>query len=106
VHDSSSRSAGADRPLQVVRDGDRGRFELLDGGDVIGFAPYEVVGDTVVVPHVEIRAERRSHGLGEVLACGLLDQIRASDQRVRPQCRFLAGVIREHAEYADLVADR
>lgn len=87
----------------VVRDDERQQFELRLGEALIGRADFHASGDVVEVPHVKIRDDLRGQGYGSALAVGLLDDIRASHQRVDPQCPFLDRYIRDHATYHDLV---
>jgi len=82
----------------------RGRYELLDGDDIIGIADYQVRGDVVVMPHTVIAPARRGTGLGEVLVRHALDDVRADGRQVVPACWFVAGFIEAHPEYGDLAA--
>lgn len=38
------------------KNADQGRYELTDGGQIVGFAEYQDQGDTVVLPHTEVSA--------------------------------------------------
>jgi predicted GNAT family acetyltransferase len=42
-------------------------------------------------------------GVGSALARHVLDQARADGKHVIPVCQFIAGYIRKHRDYADLV---
>ena len=53
--------------LQVRNAEERGRYELVRDGEVVGIADYRIEGDEVVFPHTEIRSDLRGQGLGEVL---------------------------------------
>jgi predicted GNAT family acetyltransferase len=90
--------------LQVRKDEERGRYELVEGGAVIGIADYAVRGEQIVLPHTVIDPERRGEGLGAVLVRGALDDVRPTGRRVIPACSYVAQFIDEHPEYADLVA--
>ncbi len=87
----------------TVRKGDD-RYELLEDGVVIGFADYQVRGETVVFPHTVINPERRGEGLGAVLVQGALDDVRPTGQKVVPACWYVGQFIDTHPEYADLLA--
>jgi predicted GNAT family acetyltransferase len=80
------------------------RYELVIDGEVVGLAEYRVVGDVVVFPHTEIERSRRGNGLGAELVKYALDDVRAGNRRVRPQCWYVAEFIAEHPEYADLAS--
>lgn len=93
--------------LEVRRDRESDVFELFLADEVVGFAPYrQDAGDVVEVPYVEISPGRRGHGLGAVLADGLLADIRSNGERVVPTCGWLAGHVRENPQHHDLVASR
>jgi predicted GNAT family acetyltransferase len=82
---------------------DQSRYELTIDDEVVGVAEYRVVGDVVVIPHTEIERSRRGRGLGAQLVQYALDDVRATDRRVEPQCWFVAEFIEKHPEYVDLV---
>lgn len=89
----------------VVRDNpQQGRYEILDGGQVVGIADYRVVGDRVLFPHTEVEPSRRGQGVGAVLVRGALDDVRRQGRSVVAQCWYVAQFIDENPGYADLVA--
>ena len=90
--------------VQVRRNPDRSRYELMLDGKLAGIADYEETGDTVVLPHTEIHASLRNRGLGAQLVRGTLDDLRRRGHRVVPRCWYVAQFIDEHPEYADLLA--
>jgi predicted GNAT family acetyltransferase len=89
--------------LEVTNNEDRSRYELTDGGVIVGVADYSLVGERVVIPHTEIDPRRRGQGMGAVLVQGALDDVRAQGRSVVPACWYVAQYIREHPDYADLV---
>jgi uncharacterized protein len=78
------------------------RYEIAIDDELVGIAEYRVVGDVVVFPHTEIVGARRGQGLGAQLVKYALDDVRASNRRIDPQCWYVAQFIAEHPEYADL----
>jgi len=90
--------------MTVRRDDERGRYELVDDGVVVGVADFHVQGDRVVMPHTEIARDRRGQGLGAVLVQGALDDIRTSGRTVVPVCWYVGEFVRDHPDYADLLA--
>jgi uncharacterized protein len=83
---------------------DRSRYELLDDGEVIGIADYRDDGERVVFPHTVIDADRRGHGLGEILVRYALDDVRSKGRSIVPVCWFVAEFVDLNPEYRDLVA--
>lgn len=96
----------SDERFTVVDDTDSSRFELREHGELVGFARYSTGADPTVVtiPHVETLPEHRGKGYGAVLMEGVVENLRATDRRVRPLCWFAAGYLRENPDTHDLVA--
>lgn len=91
--------------MEVRRNEERGRYELVDGDAILGIADYRDQGaDVVVMPHTEIHPDRRGQGLGAVLVRGALEDLRDRGATVVPACWFVAEFIDEHPDYAAMVA--
>lgn len=89
---------------QVTRNDENGHYEIREGGQLLGFAEFKPAGDgAVLLPHTEINQGHEGEGLGSQLAKYALDDIRAQGKLVVPMCPFIAGYIRKHPEYTDLV---
>jgi len=79
------------------------RYEAwLDGGPV-GYAFYRDEPGRTVFTHTEVAAEVEGRGVGRALVRGALDDVRARGDEVVPLCPFVAGYIKTHREYQDLV---
>ncbi len=89
--------------IEVVDVAERARFEITLDGQLAGFADYRVVGDRVEVVHTEIDPAFEGQGLGSKLARAALDAVRARGLQVTPLCPYIAGWIKKHPDYADLV---
>jgi predicted GNAT family acetyltransferase len=90
--------------MEVRRNDDAGRYELVDDGRVVAIADFTVDGDRVIFPHTEVDPELRGHGLGAVLVKAALDDVRPSGRSIVPRCWFVAQFVQSHQEYADLLA--
>jgi predicted GNAT family acetyltransferase len=91
--------------LRVVDRAGSGRYELLDGDEVAGYADYRDGGEgRLVFPHTVIDPGRRGHGLGAVLVRGALDDVRLKGATVVPTCWYVAEFIDANPEYRDLLA--
>jgi predicted GNAT family acetyltransferase len=88
----------------VIHDPDGSRYEYVENGEVLAIADYRDVGGQVVMHHTETRASHRGRGIGETLVAGALDDVRARNLRVVPECWFVAEFIETHPEYRDLLA--
>lgn len=83
----------------------RNRYEAMVGETVAGFIEYEQVDGGRVFLHTEVSGDFEGKGIGGALARGALDDLRARQLTVRPFCPFIAGWIRRHQDYLELVAD-
>ena len=80
------------------------RFEAVVDGEVAAFAEYNLLKNGVMFTHTEVLPQHEGKGLGSKLAKFALDQVRERGTRAIPVCQFIAGYIRKHPEYVDLVA--
>ncbi len=79
------------------------RYEILEGGQVIGHIDYEEASDGVLdLVHSEIDPSQQGKGLGGLLVSYALSDMRANGARAIPTCTFIAKYMDEHPEVADL----
>ena len=97
---ASSGSAG----VEVIRNDERSRYEILVDGAVVGFSDYRLRADRQVFAHTEIDPEFRGRDLAAALVQASLDDARANGYRVVPRCPYVKEFIDEHPEYQDLVS--
>lgn len=90
--------------VRVVDNPGASRYELRVGERLAGHADYDAQPDGIVLTHTEIDPEFRGRGLANRLAADTLDDIRRRHLRVTPRCPFMVWYLRQHPEYADLVA--
>ena len=98
--------AEASSPVTVSDRPDRNRYEALVGDELAGFVTYSAKPGRLVLIHTEVDPDFEGHGVGSLLAAGVLDDIRARGLQVVPLCPFIADYIGRHPEYGDLVATR
>ena len=90
--------------MSDVRDNtERSRFAINVDGN-IAFSEYLRTGDRLTIRHTEVPKALEGRGIGSALARGLLDLARTRKLKVKPLCPFVAGYIKKHPEYADLLA--
>jgi predicted GNAT family acetyltransferase len=80
------------------------RYELVRGGEVLGFLLYRIEPDAVVLVHTDVDPAYEGQGLGSVLVKGALDDLRERGVRAVPVCPFVRAYIRRHPEYAPVSA--
>ena len=99
-------AAAAPVELEVVRDDERGRYELrAPDGEVLGSADFSELRDgRVLLPHTVVPPRHGGRGHGTAVVRGALDDLRARGvTEVLPTCWFVAAFLDRHPEYADLV---
>jgi predicted GNAT family acetyltransferase len=90
--------------IRVVDNPAEQRYELWNGETLAGFIEYRLRDDVVAMTHTEIEPKLQTQGLGTRLVAGALADTQARGRTVKPYCPFVAAYIREHPEYADLIA--
>jgi uncharacterized protein len=81
------------------------RFELKKAGVVAAHSEYNLLKGAVMFTHTEVQPAYEGQGLGSKLAKFALDDVRSRGLQVVPVCQFIAGYIRKHPEYLDLVSE-
>jgi len=81
------------------------RFEAIVDGKVAAYSEYNLLSNGVLFTHTEVLPQHEGQGLGSQLAKFALDDVRARGVHVIPVCQFIAGYIRRHPEYVDLVSE-
>ncbi len=89
-----------------VRDNpSRHRFEIdVDG--VIAFSVYRHEPGVVTFVHTEVPDALSGRGVGSKVAQGALEIVRARGEKVIAECPFIAGYIKKHLEFQDLLVGR
>jgi len=81
------------------------RFELRKGGVVAAYSEYNLLTGMLMFTHTEVLPQFEGQGLGSTLARFALDEVRKRGINAVPVCPFIAGYIRKHGEYRDLVSE-
>jgi uncharacterized protein len=79
------------------------RYELMLGKALAGFAEYNVLANGILFSHTEVLPGHEGQGLSSVLIRAALDDVRALGTFAVPVCQVVAGFLRKHPEYQDLV---
>jgi uncharacterized protein len=91
--------------LTVINNAEKGRFEVRLGDDV-AFTEYRRLSNGILFPHTEVPPAFEGKGVGGKIVRTALEWARAEGQKVMPTCPFVAGYIRKHPEFHDLVHDQ
>ena len=88
----------------VTRNEDESRWEARIGGELAGFAAYQLTDELVVFTHTEVDPAFEGHGIGGAIVRQSLDQIRSAGvYDVVPVCPFYKAWLEKHPDYQDLV---
>ena len=88
---------------EIVNNTAAHRFELVVDGHVAK-AWYRLSPGVITFTHTDVPKALEGKGIGSRLARAGLDYARAQGLKVVPLCPFVAGWLKKHPEYADLVA--
>ena len=89
--------------IKIKNHPDKHRYEALIDGQLAGFCEYNLLTDAIMFTHTEVMPDFEGKGVGSAIAKHVLDAARSEGQHVIPVCQFIAGYIRKHREYAELV---
>jgi predicted GNAT family acetyltransferase len=81
------------------------RYEATVGGQLAGYCEYNLLREAIMFTHTEVLPAHEGQGVGSALARHVLDEAREKGLHVIPVCQFIAGYIRKHPDYADLVRE-
>jgi predicted GNAT family acetyltransferase len=90
--------------IHVRKQAKQSRYEIYVDDELVGLADYVERGEHVVLPHTEIDERFQGRGLAATLVTAVLDDVRGTGRHVVPACSYVAAFIRQHPDYADLVA--
>jgi len=91
--------------VRVIDNAAELQYELTVNGNRVGELRYRTEPGELVLVHTEVDPAFEGRGLGTRLIQGALDDIRARNLRMTPQCPFVRVFVERHPAYADLVAE-
>ncbi|AEG91679.1 GNAT family N-acetyltransferase [Ramlibacter tataouinensis] len=94
----------ADPAFQLSDNPARHRFELHVGGELAAFAEYNVLKTGMLFTHTEVLPSFERRGVGSAIVRFALDEVRRRSLLAIPVCPFVAGFLRKHPDYQDLVS--
>jgi uncharacterized protein len=86
----------------ILHDTGLARFEVGEG-DALAVLEYRLAGRKMIFTHTGVPPALEGRGIASRLARAGLDYARARGLKVVPLCSFIAGYVRKHPEYQDLV---
>lgn len=91
--------------LTVKNNTEAQRFEAaLDGESAV--TDYHLKNNIIILTHTEVAPALEGRGVAQKLVQTALDEARGKGYEVVPLCPYVAGFIRKHPEYRDLVMPR
>lgn len=92
-----------DLDIAVTDDPENSRYAVTVDGAPAGGAYYRFRDGRVVFTHTEVDPVWEGRGVGSALARAALDDVRRTGRHAIPLCPFIAGWIRKHPDYLDVV---
>lgn len=91
--------------ITVANNSNLRRYEVRDGGDVIGFAQYRFSADgrQTIFFHTEVDEAWGGRGLAGQLVRFALDDVQGSGNRIVPECPYIRAYVGKHHDYDDIV---
>ena len=89
--------------ITITNHPEKHRYEAHLDGQLAGYCEYSLLKNAVMFSHTEVMPAFEGKGVGSAIARHVLDEARAQGMAVIPACQFIAGYIRKHHEYLDLV---
>ena len=87
---------------QIQNNTEGRKFEIkLDGHTA--FADYMISGEKIIFTHTEVPKALAGKGLGSMLAKTALNYAKDHQLKVMPLCPFMAGYIKRHPEWKELL---
>lgn len=90
--------------FQLSENEERHRFELRVAGELAAYSEYNVLKNGLLFTHTEVLPAFEGRGIGSAIAHYALGEVRRRSVQVIPVCQFMAGVLRKHPEYHDLLS--
>ena len=95
--------SGDPEPLVVVKAPERHRYEVRVGADCAYLEYRDSPSGALVLEHTEVPAAFEGRGVGGRLVKAALDEARAENRHVIPECPFAYSYIKRHPEYQPLL---
>jgi predicted GNAT family acetyltransferase len=89
--------------IEIVDAPEQSRYEARIDEQVAGFVEYRRHPEVIEYNHTEVLGEFEGQGIGGTLARGVLDAAKADGKVVIPNCPFIAGWIKRHPEYGEIL---
>lgn len=89
--------------MQIARNAEASRFDLVHDGATIGTLTYSYEGDATRLDHIVIEEAFSGQGLAADFTEAVLTQLRENQEAVIPRCPYVRGYILKHPQWRDLV---
>ena len=103
--DTTGPAEGTADDVEVTDNAAESRYEAWVDGERAGVLTYRRRPDRISMIHTEVNDRFGGRGIGTRLAVTALDAARADGLAVLPICPLVAGYIRRHPEYQDVVVE-
>jgi predicted GNAT family acetyltransferase len=88
----------------VINNQAENRFEARVDGH-LARAEYIRISNRIILTHTEVSPALKGKGIASLMAKAALEYARAEGLKVAPLCPYMAGYIKRHPEYKDLLQE-
>lgn len=90
--------------LVFTHDPERRRYEAWLDEERVSLVTYRDDGQRVIINHTETPPVHQGHGYAGEVTRYALDDLRRQGRKIIPSCPYTAAWIRDHPDYADMLA--
>lgn len=89
--------------MDIIRNTESNRFEMVHEGTTIGSLAYSFDGDATVLERIEVDEQYSGQGLAAEFTEAVLQQMRADEEAVIPRCPYVRGFILKNPQWREVV---
>ncbi len=103
ITDEQTTDEDGQMTLEFSRDDDRSRYLAVEDGHQVGLIDFHRTTEMVAIDHTETNPEVRGRGIADRLTRFAVDDIRAQDLLVIPNCPFTKAWFDDHPDDQDIL---
>ena len=93
-------------PPEVTHNANSRRFETRAADGALAFLNYTIERDRITFEHTFVPDQLRGKGVAANLARAAFSEARQRHWKVVAHCPYVAGFVKRHPEFADLVESK
>lgn len=89
--------------LEFSRDDEQSRYLVVEDGHQLGLIDFQRGPEAIAIDHTETKPRARGRGIADQLTRFAVDDIRAMDLKIIPNCPFTKAWFDSHPDESDLL---